>query len=168
MENNQLQKDTLKSGQIETMTNSLISTPNAPVIERWKAIMMILERHQLDKGLPPLDDRILVAKAKSWEEHLSGAGVPAGRYNEIYREAMQHYKDTAPFNVFDMLKTWRNIQERFTWVDGDGVEHIFDPGEDRRNGYSEASIERMRQLLKCGGGRNYHMGKNGELYYHIN
>lgn len=128
--------------------------------------MLILELHQLDKSLAPLDERILVAKAKSWEDHLTHSGLPVERYEEVYSEAMRHYTDKAPFSVFDLLRAWKEIQERFTWVDGDGNEHVFDPGEDRRKGISEASIERTKRMFESGMGRYFRKDSTGELRFY--
>jgi hypothetical protein len=102
-----------KSWRGETPTNSLTATHEGEALKaRRKAVISLLERRQLDKGMAPLEDRILVATAVSWEKHLTNFGVPHGRYDEVYEDAVNHYKDEAPFSVHDMLAAWRRIRER--------------------------------------------------------
>jgi hypothetical protein len=112
---NQPQSDTPRFGQTGTMTQSsteaLEKKSETTITERRKAVMMILERLHLDMSLPPLDERMLLARAASWEEHLTGEGCKPKDYGRIYKLALSKYTNNAPFNIYDLLNAWRQIRE---------------------------------------------------------
>src|ERR1044071_8068994 len=112
---NQPQSDTQRFGQTGTMTDSLMGALEkkfeTSTNERRKAVMMILERHHLDMALPPPDERVLLARAISWEEHLTDAGCKLEYYERVYKLALKNYSNNGPFNIFDLLKAWRQIRD---------------------------------------------------------
>jgi hypothetical protein len=79
--------------------------------DRRKAVMMILERVQLDVGLPPLDNRILLSRAVSWEEHLTDMGCKPKDYERVYKLAIQNYTNKGPFGIYELLNAWRQIRD---------------------------------------------------------
>ena len=128
--------------------------PETNVEGRRKAVMMILERLHLDMGLPPLDDRVLLARAVSWEEHLTNMGCKPKDYERVYKLALQNYTNNAPFSIYDLLNAWRQIRE---------VEHASQqvPKWDGRR--YNSNVKREELCLLCNGSTmDWHRDENGK------
>lgn len=82
---------------------------------RLKKLMSLIERVRIDSSLPPFTDRVLIATAASWDEHLVLARVPTERLGDCYLEAMAARamrNSSGPFIVSELVAAWLVIQER--------------------------------------------------------
>ena len=85
------------------------------LMKRRVVLSKLIDRlYACDKNQGPPDDDLLTELANSWDEHLTRAGVPTSRFNDVYLEAVQLYDRKGPFGIFDMLAGWQSLQARET------------------------------------------------------